>query len=284
MPFDWRKGFQPVRLSGVPMAHWNDGRRFEGRVALVTGAGGALGGAVARAFGREGATVALAYHSSEDSARAALAEIEAAGSRGHVGRLEVTDRDSVEALVGDVADRYGRIDVVVNAAGRIDPDDAVRFADSRADAFAALLDVDLLGSFRICQAAAPHLRATGNGAIVNFSGSYGNGINQHNVVNSVAVTYCAAKGGVRALTSALARDLAPEIRVNAVAPGPIEANWEDDWEIPEEHVEEALRMTPLGRMGRPEEIAETALYLASDGGGYTTGQVLEVSGGWILDG
>jgi len=266
------------------MERWNDGKRFEGRVALVTGAGGALGGAVARALGREGATVVLGYRSSEESARKALGEVEAAGSRGHVARLEVTDSASVERFVAEAADRYGRIDVVVNAAGRIDPDDAVRFAESRTDAFATLLDVDLLGTFRVCQAAAPHLRASGNGAIVNFSGSYGNGINQENVVNSVAVTYCAAKGGVRAFTSALARDLAPEVRVNAVAPGPIEANWEDDWEIPEEHVEEALRMTPLGRMGKPEEIAETVLYLASDGGGYTTGQVLEVSGGWILEG
>jgi len=266
------------------MAQWNDGRRLEERVALVTGAGGALGGAVARALGREGASVALGYRSSEQSAAGALAEIEAAGGVGHLAQLEVTDAESVERFVAEAAERYGRIDVLVNAAGRIDPADAVRFADSEADAFAALLDIDLLGTFRVCQAAAPHLREGGNGAIVNFSGSYGNGTNQENVVNSVAVTYCAAKGGVRAFTSALARDLAPEIRVNAVAPGPIEANWEDDWEIPQEHVDEALAMTPLGRMGKPEEIAETVLYLASDGGGYTTGQVLEVSGGWILDG
>jgi 3-oxoacyl-[acyl-carrier protein] reductase len=266
------------------MAKWNDGQRFEGKVALVTGAGGALGGAVARALGREGASVALGYRSSEDSARTALGEIEASGSRGHIALLEVTDRESVDRFVAEAAERYGRIDVVVNAAGRIDPADAVRFADSDGAAFAALLDVDLLGSFRVCQAAAPHLKRSGNGAIVNFSGSYGNGIDQDNVVNSVAVTYCAAKGGVRAFTSALARDLAPEVRVNAVAPGPIAANWEDDWEIPKEHIDEALAMTPLGRMGRPEEIAETVLYLASDGGGYTTGQVLEVSGGWILDG
>jgi 3-oxoacyl-[acyl-carrier protein] reductase len=266
------------------MAQWNDGRRFEGRVAIVTGAGGALGGAVARALGSEGATVALGYRSSEDSARAALAEIEAAGGAGHVAQLEVTDAGSVERFVAEVVERHGRIDVVVNTAGRIDPADAVRFAASEADEFAKLLDVDLLGSFRVCKAALPHLRATGNGAIVNFSGSYGNGVNQENVVNSVAVTYCAAKGGVRAFTSALARDLAPEVRVNAVAPGPIEANWEDDWEIPKEHIDEALAMTPLGRMGKPEEIAETVLYLASDGGGYITGQVLEVSGGWIMDG
>lgn len=266
------------------MAQWNNGKRFQGRVAIVTGAGGALGGAVARALGREGATVALGYRSSEGSAKAALTEIEAAGAGGHAARLEVTDEESVAGFVADVAERYGRIDVVVNAAGRIDPADAVRFDASESAAFAQLLDVDLLGSFRVCQAAAPYLRATGNGAIVNFSGSYGNGVNQENVVNSVAVTYSAAKGGVRAFTSALARDLAPEVRVNAVAPGPIAANWEDDWEIPQEHIDEALAMTPLGRMGKPEEIAETVLYLASDGGGYTTGQVLEVSGGWILDG
>lgn len=266
------------------MARWNDGNRFEGRVAIVTGAGGALGGAVARALGREGAAVALGYRSSEDSARAALAEIEAAGGKGHVAPLEVTDPASVEEFVAGVAERHGRIDVLVNAAGRIDPADAVRFAESGDGAFATLLDVDLLGTFRVCQAALPHLKRSGNGAIVNFSGSYGNGVNRENVVNSVAVTYCAAKGGVRAFTSALARDLAPEVRVNAVAPGPIAANWEDDWEIPKKHVDEALEMTPLGRMGMPEEIAETVLYLASDGGGYTTGQVLEVSGGWILDG
>jgi 3-oxoacyl-[acyl-carrier protein] reductase len=266
------------------MEQWNNGRRFDGRVAIVTGAGGALGGAVAQALGAEGATVGLGYRSSADAAEEVLAAIQASGSVGFASRLEVTDRASVDAFVAATVERYGRLDVLINAAGRIDPADAVRFAESDEAAFATLVDVDLLGTFRVCQAAVPHLKVDGGGAIVNFSGSYGNGIDQENVVNSVAVTYSAAKGGVRALTSALARDLAPDIRVNAIAPGPIAANWEDDWEIPKEHIDQALAMTPLGRMGKPEEIAESVLYLASDGGGYTTGQVLEVSGGWILDG
>ena len=265
------------------MDQWNNGRRFDGKVAIVTGAGGALGGAVARALGREGARVAVGYRSSADAAEAVVAAIEAAGSEAHAAQLDVLDQASIDAFVAAAVERYGSLDVVVNAAGRIDPADAVRFAESDADAFAKLLDIDLLGTFRVCQAAVPQLKK-GGGAIVNFSGSYGNGVNQDNVVNSVAVTYCAAKGGVRALTAAMARDLAPEIRVNAIAPGAIAANWEDDWEIPKEHIDEALAMTPLGRMGKPEEIAESVLYLASDGGGYTTGQVLEVSGGWILDG
>jgi NAD(P)-dependent dehydrogenase (short-subunit alcohol dehydrogenase family) len=265
------------------MDQWNNGRRFDGKVAIVTGAGGALGGAVARALGREGAKVVVGYRSSAEAAEAVVAAIEEAGSEAYAATLDVLDQASVDAFVAEAVERYGSLDVVVNAAGRIDPADAVRFAESKADAFAKLLDIDLLGTFRVCQAAVPQLKE-GGGSIVNFSGSYGNGVNQENVVNSVAVTYCAAKGGVRAFTSALARDLAPEIRVNAIAPGAIAANWEDDWDIPKEHIDEALAMTPLGRMGKPEEIAESVLYLASDGGGYTTGQVLEVSGGWILDG
>jgi NAD(P)-dependent dehydrogenase (short-subunit alcohol dehydrogenase family) len=174
--------------------------------------------------------------------------------------------------------------VLVNTAGRIDPKDAVRFRDIVPAELAALLDVDVLGSVRMCTAVRPHMEAAGRGSIVNFSGSYGNGIDQDNLVNSVAVGYCTAKGAVRAFTASLARDLAPAIRVNAIAPGAIEANWEDDWEIPAAHVEQAIEMTPLKRMGRPEEIAEAALFLASDGGGYVTGQVLQVDGGWLMTG
>jgi NAD(P)-dependent dehydrogenase (short-subunit alcohol dehydrogenase family) len=270
--------------TGAADAIWNDGHRFAGRIAVVTGAGGALGGAVARAFGREGARVALGYRTSADAANENAAQIKADGGDAFAAPLDVTVEASVQQFVSTVVDRYGAIHVLVNTAGRIDPKDAVRFRDIVPTELAALLDVDVLGSVRMCKAVRAHMEAAGRGAIVNFSGSYGNGVDQDNLVNSVAVGYCTAKGAVRALTASLARDLAPTIRVNAISPGAIEANWEADWEIPAEHVEQAIQMTPLKRMGRPEEIAEAVLFLASDGGGYVTDQVLQVDGGWLMTG
>jgi NAD(P)-dependent dehydrogenase (short-subunit alcohol dehydrogenase family) len=261
---------------------WNDGRRFEGRVALVTGAGGDLGGTVARALGGEGATVVLGYRSSRDAAAAALEEVEAAGAAGHLAQLDVCDEESVTSAVEDAAARYGRLDVVVNAAGRWTAAEEKRFEASSAADFAKLLNVDVLGTYRVCKAALKHLRATGNGSIVNFATSYGPGLNPDNPANFLSATYVAAKGAIRTFTSGLARDIAPEIRVNAVAPGAIAENWEEAWDQPREVMEEVLAATPLKRMGLQQHIAEAVLYLASDGAGFTTGQVIEVSGGWTL--
>jgi len=263
---------------------WNDGHRFAGRVALVTGAGGVLGGAVARALGREGARVVLGYRTSSDAAQENVRAIEASGGEAYAARLDVTEQASVEEFVGSAAGRYGGIHILINSAGRIDPKDAVRARDIVPEELAALLAVDVIGSVRMAQAVRPHMELAGRGAIVNFSGSYGNGIDPQNFVNSVAVAYSTAKGAVRAFTASLARDLAPAIRVNAIAPGAIEANWEADWGIPPEHIEQARQMTPLKRMGLPQEIAEATLFLASDGAGYVTGQILHVDGGWVMPG
>ena len=101
-------------------SRWNDGRRFEARVAVITGGGGTLGGAVARGFGSEGASVAIGYRSSRSRAAEVVAELEDQGGRAHSGPLDVTDQGSVDAFVADVVERYGRLDVLVNAAGRLD--------------------------------------------------------------------------------------------------------------------------------------------------------------------
>jgi 3-oxoacyl-[acyl-carrier protein] reductase len=244
----------------------------------VTGAGGGLGSEIARAFGHEGATVALGYRTSEAAAGAAVQAIEAAGARAHIGVLDVTDETSVSAFVEDTVARYGRLDILVNTAGRFTENEMQRFEASSTECFRTLLDVDVLGTNRMCKAALPHLRATDNGAIINFATAYGPGINKDNPINSLGAAYCAAKGAIRAFTSSLARDVAPEVRVNAVAPGPILGNYT----YPKDMLREILAATPLKRVGHQRHIAETVLYLASDGAGFTTGQVIEVSGGWTL--
>lgn len=262
----------------------NDGHRFQDRVAIVAGGSGVLGGACARALAREGAKVALSYRGGKEVAVDNVRQIEEAGGTAHMTPLDVTDPDSISAFVAGTVERYGGVDVLINAAGRIDADDAVRFQNIDPEAWDKLFQIDVKGTFLMCREVVPHMHARGGGTIVNFAGSFGNGVNQDNMVNSVAVQYCAAKGAVRAFTTALARDLAPRIRVNAVSPGPIEADWDSDWGIPAEHIEEALNMTLLGRMGRPEEIAETVLFLASDGAGYITGQMVLADGGWTMAG
>jgi 3-oxoacyl-[acyl-carrier protein] reductase len=225
--------------------------------------------------------VALGYRSSRSQAAEAVAELEAGGGQAHCGHLDVTEQDSVDAFVADVAERYGRLDVLVNAAGRLDEADTVRFSELDTAAASALLQVDVIGAMRMCHAVRALMLETGGGAIVNFSSTYGNGVNPENAINFVPVTYCAAKGAIRGFTTSLARDLAPEIRVNALAPGPISGQWETEWGVSPEHIEEAIAMNPLKRFGKPEEIAETVLFLASDGAGYITGQVIHVDGGWV---
>src|SRR5436190_15135781 len=264
-------------------AQWNDGRRFEGRVAVVTGGGGTLGGAVARGFGSEGAAVAIGYRSSRSQAADVVAEVEGRGGHAHSGSLDVTDQDSVDAVVADVVERYGRLDVLVNAAGRLDEADTVRFSELDTAAASALLELDVIGTMRMCHAVRPMMLG-GGGAIVNFSSTYGNGINPDNAINFVPVTSSTAKGAIRGFTTTLARDLAPELRVNAVAPGPISGEWETEWGVAPDHIKEAIAMNPMKRFGKPEEIAESVLFLASDGAGYITGQVIHVDGGWVVAG
>jgi 3-oxoacyl-[acyl-carrier protein] reductase len=260
---------------------WNNGRRFSGRVALVTGAGGTLGGAVARGFGVEGASVLVGYRRSHDAAESVAADIVAAGGVARAHQLDVTDQASVDRFVGEASALYGRIDVLVNTAGRLDEADTVRFEHMSVDAAQALFAVDVLGAMRMCHAVIPPMRRNGRGAIINFSSTYGNGVNPENAINWVPVTYCTAKGAIRGLTAALARDIAPEIRVNALAPGPISGNWEQEWGVAPEHIEEAKSMNPMKRFGDPREIAETVMFLASDGAGYINGQVIHVEGGWV---
>ena len=192
--------------------------RFAGLPVVVLGGAGVLGAAAARAFAREGAKVAVGYRSSAGAAAALVAELQEAGAVAMCGEADVTDLASLQAFIADAAARLSGVDILVNAFGRIDAADAVRFAATDPAAWDELFRVDVRGTFLACQVALPYLQQAAQPAIVNFAGSYGNGTNQENLVNSVSVSFCAAKGAIRGFTAALARDLAPHIRVNAISP------------------------------------------------------------------
>jgi 3-oxoacyl-[acyl-carrier protein] reductase len=243
---------------------------LSGRRLLVTGAGGGIGGAVAEAALRQGARVALADIDLE-RAEAAAAALGGARAGALALRLDVSRPAEVAAVIEEVAGRHGGLDVLVNNAGicpRI-PIDDIREAD-----FDRIVGVNLKGTFFACQAAAAVMRRQQSGVIVNVSsiGARTGGF----VASSV---YSATKAGIVALTKSFARALAPFARVNAIAPGVVDTEM---MRLPAEQVAGIVAQVPLGRLGRPEEIAAAIVFLASDASSYLTGATLDCNGGWVM--
>jgi len=239
------------------------------KVVIVTGGAAGIGKATARRFAAAGARVAV-WDIKEGE-----------GSEGTFQKVDVTDPAAVEAAVAEVFERWGRIDVLVNNAGIVRDAQLVKWKNGEKTGemserdFDAVISVNLKGVFLCTRAVAPRMIAGGGGAILNASsvvGLYGN-FGQTN--------YAATKAGVISMTRTWARELGKHnIRVNAVAPGFIAT--EMAFSIPEKVLEGMVAHTPLGRLGRPEDIAEAYLWLASDAAGFITGTVLSVDGGLVL--
>ena len=246
-------------------------KRLENKVSLITGAAQGIGLATALKFAQEGAIVIVC-----DVKQAAVDEVvtqcQALGATAAGFVMDVTDRAMVDAVVAQVNERFGRIDVLVNNAG-ITQD--ARLQKMTLEQFERVIDVNLRGVFHCSQAVADGMVAQGSGVILNASsvvGLYGN-FGQTN--------YAATKFGVIGFTKTWSRELGPKgVRVNAVAPGfiatPILAS------MPEKVIKGMEAKIPLGRLGRPEEIASTYAFLASDEASYINGTVIEVSGGISL--
>lgn len=250
--------------------------RVEGKVAVVTGAAKGIGRAAAELLAREGAKVA-ATDVDGDALREAVAGIEGVAGSARGWELDVTEETAVVRVMGEVADHFGRIDVLVNNAGIAGANRPTH--DITAEEWRRVMAVNVEGVFFCTKHAIPHLREAGGGSIVNLSSIYG-------LVGAAdSPPYHASKGAVRLMSKTDAMLYADDgIRVNSVHPGyvwtpMVEEALEERGEL-EEKRQQVAALHPLGRLGEPEEVAYAILYLASDESGFVTGSELVVDGGY----
>jgi NAD(P)-dependent dehydrogenase (short-subunit alcohol dehydrogenase family) len=246
---------------------------FAGKVALVTGGGNGIGAATCRAFAAAGAEVAVIDRDREAAERVA-AGIAAGGGKAAAHALDVADGTAFRRVVETVAAQTGGLDILVNCAGTM----IRRTLDAmRQEDWERVLAVNLTGAFYGIQAALPHLRRRGGGAIVNIASIAGRRISFGGTAN-----YTASKAGLLGLTRHAAYELGPDnIRVNAVCPGPTATAFGGAAPTPEQKAERA-RAIPLGRMVEPEDIADAVLFLAGPAARMITGIALDVDGGVLI--
>lgn len=241
---------------------------LQGKVALITGGGTGIGREIALSFAREGAGVAVNYSRSEKEAMTTAQEIRDLGVAGLAIKADVSQDAQAREMVNKVMEECGRLDILVNSAGTTTFVDAADLEGLTEEMWDEVLAVNLKGTFFCSRAAVPAMKSHDGGSIINLSSIAGTtGIGS-------SMAYSASKAAVICLTKSLARTLAPEIRVNAIAPGFVDTRWTADWsEFRKMHAE----ATPMKRVATTEDVAETARFLVHSD--FVTGQIIIVDGG-----
>lgn len=244
----------------------------KGQVAVVTGASRGIGAATAVSLGNMGYTVAVLYNSNKASAEETVEKIEKNGGSARAYQLNVTESEAVQAVVHKIQTELGNVSVLVNNAGI---SEQKLFTDITDADWSNMLAVHLNGAFFMTRAVLPAMLHEKYGRIINIASMWGE------TGGSCEVHYSAAKAGLIGLTKALAKELAPSgITVNAVSPGAVETDMMKM--LGREVCESVAEETPVGRLGRSEEIADAVCFLASEKAAYITGQVLSVNGGSVI--
>lgn len=250
------------------------GSRLHGKVAIVTGGVSGIGAATSRLFAAEGALGVVIADVNEPTGKALEAELDHPGYRALFRRLDVTREDQWIAAIDAVVARYGRLDVLVNSAGRGTPVSRPIVENTTAEAWDEMFATNAKGVFLGIRAAIPAMRQSGGGSIINVASIYAL------VGSPLGTAYSASKGAVRALTRTAAVQYAKEgIRVNAVFPGYVETPMTREWHAQPDVRRDRIAQTLLGRLAQPEDIAWGILYLASDESSYVTGSELVIDGG-----
>ncbi|TCS60433.1 SDR family NAD(P)-dependent oxidoreductase [Primorskyibacter sedentarius] len=245
--------------------------KLEGKTAIVTGAGRDIGRACAMRLAEEGANVALNYFSSSEGADSAVAEITAAGGKAFALQGDLNSQAGVDALVARTVAEFGGVDILVNNTGGLIARKTI--AEMSLEHWNAVMDLNLTSTFLMVKACLPHLKS---GAIVNIASQAG-----RDGGGPGAVAYATSKGAVMTMTRGLAKELGPDIRVNALCPGMIDTDFHNIFTKPEvrKNVENA---SPLKRQGSPEDIGNLVAYLASEESAFITGANIDINGGMLF--
>jgi len=245
--------------------------KLQGKVAIITGAGRGIGRATSGVFAQEGAKIVINYSKSEKEASSLADEIKNGGGEALVVKADVSKANEVKKMVQKTIAKFGRIDILVNNAGIAIP---AAFLDSAEEMWDRTMDVNLKGAYLCSKEVAPIMLNQKSGKIINIASI--SGMAERTAVSNTA--YVVSKAGMIGLTRSLAVNLSPHINVNAICPGLIDTEMVEATFTPERK-RMAIQEYLLKRMGKPEEIASAALFLASNVSDFITGEILTVAGG-----